>query len=101
MTVRETEPSDRVRPRSLQEGLLQDLLQTAPMADPRPAAVRARQRRTPAPEAAQRTPPVELRVTPTRWRAPGLRPASGGQGLVLSAGPLRVSVGLPPGLFNR
>jgi hypothetical protein len=93
--------TDAVRPPSLQEGLLQDLLQTAPMPDPRPAAHRSRPRRTPPPGATQRTPPVELRVTPTRWRAPGLRPGADGQGLVLSAGPLRVSVGLPPGLFNR
>lgn len=101
MTVRENVPTGAVRPSSLQEGLLQDLLQTSPMPDPRPATGRARPRRTPPPEAAQRTPPVELRVTPTRWRAPGLRPGSGGQGLVLSAGPIRVSLGLPAGLFDR
>jgi hypothetical protein len=38
------------------------------------------------------SPAVELRVTRNRWLAPSMRLAS--QGVVLSAGPISVSVGL-------
>ena len=63
--------------RSLQDDLLQDLRQTAPMPDPVQAGAQ---------------PGVELRFTRTRWLSPSMRLAS--KGLVLSAGPISVSVGL-------
>jgi hypothetical protein len=77
--------------RSLQDDLLADLRQTAPMPDPRPSAVRPR----PKPDALQTgstQPAVEVRVTRTRWLSPSMRLAS--KGLVVSAGPISVSVGL-------
>jgi hypothetical protein len=43
-------------------------------------------------ETAATSPAVELRVTRNRWLAPSMRLAS--QGVVLSAGPISVSVGL-------
>jgi hypothetical protein len=81
--------TDTARPSSLQEDLLQDLRQTAPMPDPQPRAQRRRAAR-PALEAG--TPGVELRVTRTRWVSPSMRLAS--KGVVLTAGPISVSVGL-------
>jgi len=70
--------------------LLQDLRQTAPMPDPRPGAARPR----PKPDQLQTgtQPAVELRVTRNRWLSPSMRLAS--KGLVVSAGPISVSVGL-------
>ena len=79
------------RARNLQDDLLQDLQQTAPMPDPRPGAARPR----PKPDAMQTggtQPAVEVRVTRTRWLSPSMRLAS--KGLVVSAGPISVSVGL-------
>jgi len=79
------------RARTLQDDLLQDLQQTAPMPDPRPGAARPRQK----PDALQSggtQPAVEVRVTRTRWLSPSMRLAS--KGLVVSAGPISVSVGL-------
>jgi len=79
------------RARNLQDDLLQDLQQTAPMPDPRPGAARPRQQ----PDAMQTggtQPAVEVRVTRTRWLSPSMRLAS--KGLVVSAGPISVSVGL-------
>ena len=93
MTASEERPTGPTRPRSLQQDLLEDLRRTTPMADPRPGAHAARARRTPT-EAAERALPVEVQVTPTRWRAPSVRQASGRPGVVLSAGPLRVSLDL-------
>jgi hypothetical protein len=77
-------------PRTLQEELLQDLRQTAPMPDP---GLRT-QRRTKRPpiEAGTAAPGMELRVTRTRWLSPSMRLAS--KGVVLSVGPISVSVGL-------
>ena len=77
--------------RSLQDDLLQDLQQTAPMPDPRPGTARPR----PKPDALQTgagQPAVELRVTRTRWLSPSMRLAS--KGLVVNAGPISVTVGL-------
>ena len=88
MTTSDT--TDTTRPTSFQDDLLQDLRQTAPMPDPRPARpgaarrVRWRTRRRP--------PAVELRLTRTRWHSPSMRLAA--KGLVVSAGPISVSVGL-------
>ncbi len=85
MTARNTPPL-----RTLQEELLQDLRQTAPMPDPRPATQRGA-KRLPL-EVATAAPGVELRVTRTRWLSPSMRLAS--TGVVLSAGPISVSVAL-------
>jgi hypothetical protein len=77
--------------RSLQDDLLQDLRQTAPMPDPRPGTGRPR----PKPDEMQTgstQPAVEVRVTRTRWLSPSMRLAR--KGLVVSAGPISVSVGL-------
>jgi hypothetical protein len=81
--------TDTARPSSLQEDLLQDLRQTAPMPDPRP---RAQRRRPARPTLEAGTPGVELRVTRTRWLSPSMRLAS--KGVILTAGPISVSVGL-------
>jgi hypothetical protein len=86
MTPSATSPSGR----SLQDDLLQDLRQTAPMPDPRPAAARPRPKRNPMETGT--APAVELRVTRTRWLAPSMRLAS--KGLVVNAGPISVTVGL-------
>jgi hypothetical protein len=86
MTASENTPP----PRTLQEELLQDLRQTAPMPDPRPGKQRRAKRPPIQPAAA--APGVELRVTRTRWLPPSMRLAS--KGVVLSAGPISVSVAL-------
>jgi hypothetical protein len=88
MTPSATSPSGRSR--TLQDDLLQDLQQTAPMPDPRPGAARPRPKRNPMD--AGTAPAVELRVTRTRWLAPSMRLAS--KGLVVNAGPISVTVGL-------
>jgi hypothetical protein len=86
MTASENTPP----PRTLQEELLQDLRQTAPMPDPRPETQRRAKR--PPIEAASAALGVELRVTRTRWLSPSMRLAS--KGVVLRAGPIAVSVAL-------
>lgn len=79
--------------RTLQDDLLQDLRQTAPMPDPRPAAARPRAKRPPV-DTGTTSPAVEVRVTRTRWLAPSMRLAA--KGVVLSAGPISVTVGVSP-----
>jgi hypothetical protein len=91
MTASANSAPEAARPRTLQDELLQDLRQTAPMPDPRPGPSRPRAMRAPL-ETAATSPAVELRVTRNRWLAPSMRLAS--QGVVLSAGPISVSVGL-------
>ena len=77
------------RARQLQEDLLQDLLHTAPQAtsgsgqSPRPARPAADRGHTPT---------VEVRVTPRSWASLSLRSVPGRPGMVLSAGPIRVSL---------
>ncbi len=93
MTASENAPSGPARLGTLQDDLLQDLRQTAPMPDPRPGAHRPRPKQ-PSAAGGEKSPGVELRVTRTRWLAPSMRLASGGQGVVLSAGPISVSLGL-------
>jgi hypothetical protein len=88
MTTSDT--TDTTRPTSFLEDLLQDLRQTAPMPDPRPGATKRRAPR--AVEAATSAPGVELRLTRTRWHSPSMRLAA--KGLVVSAGPISLSVGL-------
>ncbi len=82
------------RPRALQDDLLDDLRQAAPMPVPHPV-----HRAAPPPEARRGTawvqtptptPTLELRVTLWQWSAPGVRPLRGG--VVLSAGPVRISL---------
>jgi hypothetical protein len=83
--------SENTPPRTLQDELLQDLQQTAPMPDPRMGTQQRRAKRPPI-EAATAAPGVEFRVTRTRWLSPSMRLAS--KGVVLSAGPISVSVAL-------
>ena len=91
MTASKNAPCEPARPGTLQDDLLQDLRQTAPMPDPRPGAHRP----TPSPaEGREKSPTVEIRLTRTRWLPPSMRRPSGGPGLVLSAGPISVSLGL-------
>jgi len=94
MTVPEKPTS--ARPRSLQEDLLADLQGAVPPPAPRPGSGRGRT--TPAALPSRRTPreapTVELQLTRTRWASPSVRSVPGRSGLVLSAGPLRVSLSL-------
>jgi hypothetical protein len=90
MTASANSAPEAARPRTLQDELLQDLRQTAPMHDPRPGPSRPRAKQAPLATAAI-SPAVELRVTRNRWLAPSMRLAS--QGVALSAGPISVSVG--------
>ena len=82
------------RPRALQHDLLDDLRQAAPMPVPQPV-----HRAAPPPEERRgtawvrtpmSTPTLELRVTLWQWSAPGARRLRGG--VVLSAGPVRISL---------
>jgi hypothetical protein len=82
------------RPRALQDDLLADLRQAAPMPVAHPvqhAAPPPEERRgtawvqTPTP-----TPTLELRVTLWQWSAPGVRRLRGS--VVLTAGPVRISL---------
>jgi hypothetical protein len=91
MTASANSAPEAARPRTLQDELLQDLRQTAPMPDPRPGPARPRAKRAPL-ETGAASPAVELRVARNPWRSPSMRLAS--KGLVLSAGPISVTVGL-------
>ncbi len=82
------------RPRALQDDLLADLRQAAPMPIPHPV-----HRAAPPPEERRgtawvrtpmSTPTLELRVTLWQWSAPGVRRLR--DGVVLSAGPVRISL---------
>ena len=82
------------RPRALQDDLLADLRQAAPMPVPHPV-----HRAAPPPEERRgtawvrtpmSTPTLELRVTLWQWSTPGVRRLRGG--VVLSAGPVRISL---------
>ncbi len=82
------------RPRALQDDLLDDLRQAAPMPVPQPV-----HRAAPPPEERRgtawvrtpmSTPTLELRVTLWQWSTPGVRRLRGG--VVLSAGPVRISL---------
>jgi hypothetical protein len=96
MTVPEIPTPTVSRPRTLQDDLLADLKGTVPPPIARPASGRGRT--TPAKNPSRRaqgeSPTVELQVTRTRWSTPSVRSAPGRSGVVLSAGPLRVSVSL-------
>jgi hypothetical protein len=96
MTVPENSGSRPARPRTLQEDLLEDLKGTVPPPVPAPTAGRRRKppQAHPSKGAQGDSPTVELQLTRTRWASPSVRPAAGRSGVVLSAGPFRVSVSL-------
>ena len=82
------------RPRALQDDLLADLRQAAPMPVPHPV-----HRAAPPPEERRgtawvrtpmSTPTLELRVTLWQWSAPGVRRLR--DGVALSAGPVLISL---------
>jgi hypothetical protein len=81
-----------MRAHTLHEDLLADLRGTTPTPTPRQGR-RAAPRR--AATAAAPAPAVELQVTPTRWTAPSVRAVPGGSGVLLTAGPIRLSLSLP------
>ena len=94
MTTTDKIGSRAKRPRALQDDLLADLRQAAPMPVPHPV-----HRAAPPPEERRgtawvrtpmSTPTLELRVTLWQWSTPGVRRLRGG--VVLSAGPVRISL---------
>jgi hypothetical protein len=93
MTIEEPTAPSSPRPRTLQDDLLADLRQAAPMpiprfeADPSASLPADRSQRTDA-----GTPTVHVSLTPRRWSAPSLRPGGAGSGFVVTAGPVRVSI---------
>ena len=95
MTVPENSSSRAARPRTLRQDLLEDLKGTVPPPVSVPAAGRRKAPQAhPSRRAHGESPTVELQLTRTRWASPSVRPASGRSGVVLSAGPFRVSVSL-------
>lgn len=88
----ETQPADRGR--SLRDDLLHDLQQgpsrpltpAAPTPSPSPAP-------RPSSTAPPETPSVELRITPRSWSPVGWSLLPSGAGFVVSAGPVRLSLG--------
>jgi hypothetical protein len=94
MTAGEKSAPRTARPRTLQEDLLEDLRSTAPVAAaPRRQGRPASSRR--APTTVDPSPAVELQLIPTQWTSPRLRSVPGGSGVLLSAGPIRLSLSLP------
>ncbi len=103
MTADRSRPAAE-RPRSLQDDLLADLRQAAPMPADRPTAPRQVIARTlPLSSLPDRlpvlvrdvrlTPPtIELRLSSQPWSMPALRRRQGLSGLELSAGPIRLSL---------
>ena len=80
------------RTRKLQDDLLDDLRRAAPMPVARPTMTH------PAPGPAERPDStdvdaltLEVRVTPRRWSAPGMRTSASGMGFVVIAGPVQLS----------
>jgi hypothetical protein len=91
------------RPRSLRDDLLADLRQATPMPAARPEATPVPEAGRPAPVLASvpaqpvdaadpGTPTVDVRLTPRSWSAPSLRTRAAGPGVVLAAGPVRISI---------
>ena len=92
MTLMEPTTTPSPRPRTLQDDLLDDLRQAAPVPIGRlnvdhSSSVPAKRLDPTDPE----TPTIDVRVTPLRWSAPSLRVRGTGTGLVFTAGPVRVS----------
>jgi hypothetical protein len=93
MTTMERTTTRPPRPRRLQDELLADLRQTAPLPIARPEVNRPAPAPAERPEPiARRTPTIDVRVTPLRWSVPRLRARGAGPGLVLTAGPIRISI---------
>jgi hypothetical protein len=93
MTAMEPTTPPSPRPKTLQADLLADLRQAAPVPIAPPtvdhsASVPAER---PDPRVTE-TPTVDVRVTPRHWAAPSIRARGTGTGLVLTAGPVRVSI---------
>ncbi len=93
MTTTERTAPPSPQPRTLQADLLADLREAAPTPIARPevddsASVAAKPSDATVPE----TPTLDVRVTPRRWSAPSLRRGGTGTALVLTAGPVRVSI---------
>ena len=84
--------SSAARPGSLQEDLLHDLMHTVPIPGPRSASGRVPAAGSGGGAGRSQAPTVELRVTPTRWTSPSVRSIPGRPGLILRAGPIRVSL---------
>lgn len=79
------------RRRTLQDDLLDDLRQTPAPAAPPPVHPT---RTSPATEPARDpAPAVELRITPRSWSGAGWRRRPGGDGVTLTLGPVRLSLG--------
>jgi hypothetical protein len=76
--------SGSARRRTLQDDLLDDLRQAPVRPAPAPA---------PAQEAIAAAPAVELRITPRAWSAAGWTRRPGGDGVTISLGPVRLSLG--------
>jgi len=81
MTSTDVSAPRPARSRTLQDDLLDDLREAAPMAVPRAGT---------APAARPQELTVEVRVTPRSWSAPTLRTPADGTGLVMTAGPVRL-----------
>ena len=90
----------RTPSQDLHDDLLADLRSVVPPAIPPRAPVAPRAEDGAAggrsgPEAA--APSVDIRISRQAWSSPRLQPSPAGSGLVLSAGPLRVHLGLSRG----
>jgi hypothetical protein len=84
-------PTRSRRPRTLQDDLLDDLRQAAPLPVARPSSdhpVPTPPERRESSDAGALT--VELRLTPRRWSALSVRKPPVGAGLVVTAGPLHL-----------
>ncbi len=92
MTTMKPATTPSRRPRTLQDDLLADLRQAAPM----PVAPLEANLSAPVPPerldpTLQETPTIDVRVTPRQWSTPSMRAGGTGTGLVYTVGPLRVS----------
>lgn len=81
------------RPRTLQDDLLDDLRQAAPLPVARPSSDHPVPTPAGRPESTDlEALTVQLRLTPRNWSAPSVRTPTGGAGLVVKAGPLHLHV---------
>jgi hypothetical protein len=93
MTTKAPPAPSSPRPPTLQDDLLADLRQAAPMpivsaeGDPPVSLPAERSQRTDV-----ETPTLHVRVTPRRWSAPSLRSGGAGTDFIVTAGPVQVSV---------
>ena len=94
MTTMKPTTTPSRRPRTLQDDLLADLRQAAPMM---PVAPLETNHSAPVPPervdpTLHETPTIDVRVTPRQWSTPSMRPGGTETGLVFTVGPLRVSI---------